>query len=127
MNSSVGIFWGIPGPDHSWEILVDATPIAKAEPYGDFLTHPRGHYDVWSKWQKQSVHELSRRSVATAIAHHEYEDFPRGRIVYNIKTASFIVYADRRLQFPDMVIRIASVFGLARGTFIIRSDAHYRT
>jgi len=61
MNSFVGIFWGIPGPDRSWIILTDTTSLAEAEPYGDFLTHPRGHYDVWSKWQKQSAAELSRQ------------------------------------------------------------------
>jgi hypothetical protein len=127
MNSFVGIFWGIPGPDRSWTILTDTTSLAEAEPYGDFLTHPPGHYDVWSKWQKQSDAELSRQGMPAAILHHEYEDFPRGRIVYHIKTGGFIVYADRRLQLPDVVTRIAGLFGLAQGTFIIRPDAHYRT
>ena len=87
MNSFVGIFWGIPGPDRSWTFLTDTTFLAEAEPYGDFLTHPRGHYDVWSKWQKQSDAELSRQGMPAAILHHEYEDFPRGRIVYHIKRA----------------------------------------
>ena len=76
MNSFVGIFWGILGPDRSWTFLTDTTFLAEAEPYGDFLTHPRGHYDVWSKWQKQSAAGLSRQSMPAAISHHEYEDFP---------------------------------------------------
>jgi hypothetical protein len=65
--------------------------------------------------------------MPAAISHHEYEDFPRGRIVYHITTGGFIVYADRRGQLPDVMTRIADLFGLAQGTFIIRPDAHCRT
>lgn len=43
MTGFVGIYWGIPNPDHSWSILTDKSSLAEAEPYGDFLTHPRGH------------------------------------------------------------------------------------
>ena len=91
-------FWGIPESDHSWTLLIDSTSLADAEPYGDFLTHPRGHYEVWSHWQRRRAAPLAAQSVYQAIACHEYEDFPRGRIVYEIKSGRFIVYADRRLQ-----------------------------
>lgn len=127
MAGSVGIFWGIPKPDGSWTILIDATSLAEAEPYGDFLTHPRGHYEVWSRWQKRRAVPLSGPSISEAIAHHEYEDFPRGRIVYNIKTRQFILYADRRLQQEHAISSITGKFGLAPGTFVVRSDAHYRS
>jgi hypothetical protein len=127
MNGCVGIFWGIPDSRHSWVFLTDSSPLAEAEPYGDFLTHPRGHYDVWEKWQKLSATELHRRAIPPTVAYHEYEDFPRGRIVYQIKSGQFIVYADRRLQHPDLLREIANLFALAPGTFVVRSDAHYRT
>lgn len=124
---SVGIFWGIPEPDGSWTILVDATSLAEAEPYGDFLTHPRGHYQVWAQWQKTRAAPVANRFITQAIADHEYEFFPRGRIVYNIETGEFILYADRHLQQDATIARIASQFGLAAGTFVVRSDAHYRS
>lgn len=124
---SVGIFWGIPEPDGTWTILVDATSIAEAEPYGDFLTHPRGHYQVWTQWQKTRAAPVANRFITQAIADHEYEFFPRGRIVYNVETGEFILYADRHLQQDATIARIASQFGLAAGTFVVRSDAHYRT
>lgn len=124
---SVGIFWGIPEPDHSWTILMDATSLADAEPYGDFLTHPRGHYEVWSQWRRNRTAPVASRSIRRAIADHEYEFFPRGRIVYNTVTGIFIVYADRRLQQETTITAIASEFRLTVGTFIIRSDAHYRS
>lgn len=125
MAGSVGIFWGIPGAGDGWTLLVDATPLADAEPYGDFLTHPRGHYEVWSEWQKRPPRK--GHAVAQAIAWHEYEDFPRGRIVHETSTGRFIVYADRRLQRGPVIADIAAKFALAPGTFVVRSDAHYRS
>lgn len=127
MTGSVGIFWGIPEPDGSWTILADATSLTEAEPYGDFLTHPRGHYEVWSRWQKTRTAPIINRSTVQAIGDHEYEFFPRGRIVYNTATDEFILYADRRLHHEATIARIAREFGLAAGTFVVRSDEHYRS
>lgn len=127
MTGAVGIFWGIPDTKRSWTFLADITPLAEAEPYGDFLTHPRGHYDVWNNWQGLSAAQLTRQAIPQAVAYHEYEDFPRGRIVYQTKSGQFIAYADRRLQLPDLLTEIAKLFALAPGTFVVRSDAHYRT
>ena len=127
MTGSVGIFWGIPNPDHSWSILIDKSSLADAEPYGDFLTHPRGHYDVWSNWQTLNAAALAKDDIPQAVTHHEYEEFPRGRIVYHVKTRHFIIYADRRLQRTEVLSDITNLFAIAPGTFVVRSDAHYRT
>jgi len=127
MTGSLGIFWGLPNVDHSWRILRDKTSLAEAEPYGDFLTHPRGHYDVWSEWQKLDATALAQQAIPQTVAYHEYEDFPRGRIVYHVKARQFIIYADRRLQRPDVLTDIVSLFDISQGTFVVRSDAHYWT
>jgi hypothetical protein len=127
MTGSVGIFWSIPAPDRSWTILVDATSLADAEPYGEFLTHARGHYQVWSRWQRTRMAPVDDRFIRQAVADHEYEFFPRGRIVYNTLTRTFILYADRRLQQKATIATIADEFGLTGGTFVVRSDAHYRS
>jgi hypothetical protein len=127
MTGSVGIFWGIPEPDLSWTILADATSLIEAEAYGEFLTHPRGHYEVWSQWQKMRAAPVARRLILQAITDHEYEFFPRGRIVYNTGTSSFILYADRSLQQEATIARIANEFGLPAGSFVVRSDEHYRS
>jgi hypothetical protein len=127
MTGSLGIFWGIPNTDYSWCILTDKTSFMEAEPYGDFLTHPRGHYDVWSEWQKLNATALAEQAIPQAVAYHEYEDFPRGRIVYHVKARQFIIYADRRLQHPDILADIVNLFCISPSGFIVRSDAHYRT
>lgn len=106
-------FLGHSGVQKSWRLLIDATPLAEAEPYGDFLTHPRGHYEVWSRWQRRHPTPPAGQSISQAIAYHEYEDVPRGRIVYEIKSGRFIVYADRRLQQERTIASIADKFGLA--------------
>ena len=126
MTGSIGVFWGIPIDDRSWTIITDATPLAEAEPYGDFLTS-KGHFEIWSHWQRLSTPAFAKQNIPEAVRYHEYEDFPRGRIVYQVKARQFIVYADQRLQRPEVIKDIATLFALAPGTFVVRSDAHYRT
>ncbi len=120
----VGIFWVVPD-GRGTEILTEATPLAAAEPYGDFLTHSRGHYEVWEAWQRLGPAGLARRGLPAAIAFREYEEFPRGRIVYDTRERLFVVYADRKLQNPAMVARIIAGFGLDGERTAVRSDAHY--
>ncbi|MDR0458003.1 MAG: hypothetical protein LBH10_03100 [Burkholderiaceae bacterium] len=127
LTGCVGIFWGIPSAGNGWTLLADAAPLAAAEPYGDFLDHPRGHYELWEHWKAQGAAAPLEISVAQAIARHEYEDFPRGRIVFDVKNRRFIVYADRRLQQEGTLAAIARQFGLKPGTFVVRSDSHYRS
>lgn len=127
MTGSVGIFWSIPGPNYSWIVLIDASSLAEAEPYGDFLTHPRGHYEVWNDWQQRRAAPSAVQSIFQEIAGREYEDFPRGRIVYHIQTGRFIFYADRRLQQQHTIAIITDKFGLTPGSFVARSDARYRS
>ena len=53
-------FSGHSGVQKSWTLLIDATPLAEAEPCGDFLTHPRGHYEVWSSMAKATPYPAGR-------------------------------------------------------------------
>ncbi|POR41346.1 hypothetical protein CRT23_19450 [Methylobacterium sp. V23] len=123
---SVGIFWAV--PDCGRMVLVtDHTTLAEAEPYGDCLTHPRGHHEVWEAWRRLGATTLRRRGLPPAIAGHEYEAFPRGRVVYMRTPALFTLYADRRLQRLETVSELVRLFGLTRQDHAVRSDAHYRT
>ena len=102
------------------------TSLKDAEPYGEFRTHPGGHYEVWSTWQKQRRAPSTDPSIVSAL-NHEYEEFPRGRLVYHTIDRQFILYADRRLQQDRTIAAIAHEFGLEPGSFIVRSDEHYRS
>jgi hypothetical protein len=107
----VGIFWVVGGKP-----LIDSTSLSEAEPYGDHLTHPRGHTEVWEHYQRNGL--VSREM--------EYEESPRGRVMYSTKTQRFTLLADRCiLRDKGMVRRIMSETGLPQNT-TTDTDSHYR-
>lgn len=124
---SVGIFWGVRDRRGPLMLLTDRTSLAEAEPYGDFLTHTCGHYEVWEDWRRLGTAGLATRGLPTLIARHEYEHFPRGRIVFDKTTERFTLYADRKLQAPKILAEIQCVFGLDPARCVICSDLHYRS
>lgn len=124
---NVGIFWGVRDQAGPLVLVTDRTFLAEAEPYGDFLTHPSGHCEVWEHWRRLGTAGLSKRGLPNLIAWHEYEHFPRGRIVFDTKTNCFTLYADRRLQAPKILARVLCAFGLDPARCVIRSDLHYRS
>lgn len=124
IGPSVGVFWQIPDERGQQHLVVDREHLLRAEPYGDCLTHPRGHYEVWNDWQRQGF--LRDRRWPLAILVHEYEDFPRGRVVFHVPSNAFWIYADRRLQRPVTIANIKAAFWLAGETWLVKSDDHYR-
>ena len=119
---SVCIFWRV-----SDYLVVDRSALSDAEPYGDCLTHAMGHYDRWQQWQGLGGAKLTLRGLPKSILSTEYDDWPRGRVVYEIASEIFVVYADRRLQKPGIIAALKAEFGIATATVRIRSDLHYRT
>ncbi len=107
----VGIFWLVNG-----NLLIDSTPLGKAEDYGDFLTHPRGHAEVWEQYQLNG----------TVPPEMEYEEPPRGRVTYNAKTRKFSLLADRCILSRRITVtKIKTQMGLPKDTKI-GGDSHYR-
>lgn len=122
----VGIFWLLRGAGRASVLICDATPLREAEPYGDCLGHPGGHFEVWEGWRRLGARGLAKLGLPSCIVNHEYEDFPRGRIVYQCDERRFIVYADPRLHAPVHRAAISSRFGLDASTVHFALDAHYR-
>ena len=107
----VGIFWLISGKP-----LIDSAPLRQAEPYGDHLTHPRGHAELWEQYQRNGI-------VSQEM---EYEEAARGRVMYNTKTRRFMFLADRCiLRDKNAIRRIMSELKLPRNTET-DTDSHYR-
>jgi hypothetical protein len=108
----VGIFWLFKG-----ELIFDVTPVSSAEPYGECVGHANSHIAFWSELQHA-------RAIPWDV---EYEDPPRGRVVFNLKTKQFIVYADRCIRAkPDAMRKIFRDFSLPTDSAVITSDGHYR-
>ena len=111
-TTSVGIFFGVMFNGFP-TILHDATPVAEAEDYDLCKTHPRGHLAVW---------EASRAALSLQ---DEYDDYPRGRIVFDTSLQLFIVYLDRSLDVPEFRRAVTHYFALPDGGTVFRHDAHY--
>jgi hypothetical protein len=95
---AVGIFWRVNGV-----IVIDRSTLDEAEPYGDCITHAAGHYERWQEWQELGMARLADIGYPDRIASTEYDQWPRGRIVYETPPRRFVLYADQRLQKPDII------------------------
>jgi hypothetical protein len=109
---NVGIFFKIAN-----DFLIDSVPVEEGEPYGDALQYG-GHYDF-----HDSLHPtvpLERRFKG-----HDYDNYPRGRVVYFPKRNEFTLYADPCLT-PDDINRIIDLFSLDGQSVEVTADEHYR-
>jgi hypothetical protein len=120
----VGIFWVVQTPKGDTRLLAVSCPMDPAEPYGDCLTYGPGHYETWAHWRRDQTAEPAMRAIVRA---YEYEDWPRGRIVFDRSRDVFILYAHRKLLTPATIARIETQFHLAADRTEIQSDWHYQS
>lgn len=119
MDGKVGVFWRLGGA-----LIADALPLGEAESYGDCLTHPRGHYELWEAWRADAALRR-RRGIPEGVLAHEYDEVPRGRVVFHVPGRRFWLYADRRLLDGGTVEAVARAFGLPAGGYDLKRDSHY--
>jgi hypothetical protein len=124
VESQIGLFWLLPHTEQGIALLGHAIPLTHAEEYGACLTDPLSHYDAWGA-TKRGRPLLTPLDAITKklIAASEYEEWPRGRVVYDRLRQTFIVYADRQILPHGAVVR--AHFALPEDT-PFRTDPHYR-
>jgi hypothetical protein len=111
-ESCVGIFWLLDG-----KLIIDFTPLSKAESYGNALTYSTGHDDYWSHLQ----------DTGAVPAEVEYERPPRGRVVFDGREQRFHLYADKCILRRRKVVRkIMDAMHLPPGKTSEGRDEHYR-
>jgi len=66
-------------------------------------------------------------ALCATVLFYEYEDWPRGRVVFDRSRDLFIVYADRKLLTPATIARIATHFHVPAGRTEIQSDWRYQS
>ena len=120
----LGIFWLVQTSNGEAKLLAAGCPLDEAEAYGDCLTYSPGHYKTWAQWRRDRTLDPALRALVRA---YEYEDWPRGRIVFDRSRDLFILYADRKLLTPEMMARIASQFHLPAERTEVQSDFHYQS
>jgi hypothetical protein len=107
----VGIFWL-----YKRHLIVDETSLSDAERYGDVSGRPTSHIDHWTELQRN-------KSVLPEL---EYDEFPRGRVVYDNAAQQFILRADACiLRSSKLVRQIVRKLHLPPNTKTERDD-HYR-
>jgi hypothetical protein len=119
----VGIFWLVQTPTGEGRLLTAGCPLDQAEPYGDCLTYGPGHYDTWARWRRDKSVDPALRAL---VRSYEYEDWPRGRIVFHRASDVFVIYADRKLMTPAMITP-STQFHLPEERTEIQSDFHYQS
>lgn len=107
----VGIFWLVNG-----KLVMDSTSLSISEDYGGFKIHPADHCSVWERLQRSGA----------VPAGMEYEECPRGRVMYDTKARRFSLLADTCILKNKGVIRdIISKMNLP-GKNKMETDSHYR-
>jgi hypothetical protein len=119
----IGIFWMIFVGDGE-RLLAASSTLNNAEPYGDCLTFGPGHHEIWQGWRRSRELDAAARAAVRAYG---YEDWPRGRIVFDRVQDRFNLYCDRKLMRPATIERIQQRFGLPAGRTAIEADLHYQS
>ncbi len=121
---SVGIFWFVADTAGATRLLALGHALSAAEPYSDCLTFPDGHAEVWEAWRRRDL-PLPVAASRPIVAATEYDEWPRGRVVFDTATGRFVIYADRQLPAPARVARVISAFALPPGRTIVGADPHF--
>jgi hypothetical protein len=120
----LGIFWLVEMSGGEARLLVSGCPVDQAEPYGDCLTYDPGHCDIWESWRHDSNTDPALRTI---VQLYEYEDWPRGRIVFDQERDLFILYADRKIMARKIIERIQAEFHLPADRTEVKGDIHYQS
>ena len=109
----IGIFWywnnEVLGISHSFENSdVDSLGI---------IDSPYTHVDYWAEVQRKY----------NELRFFEYEEIPRGRVVFNVKTKKLIIYIDSNLLYKSKVEKIYQFFDTTAEQAILKKDPHYKT
>jgi hypothetical protein len=108
----VGIFWIYRG-----RLLMTAVPVADGLTYGDAIHSRIDHVKFWPLLQRR----------IKALRDLEYEQVPRGRVVFQGAQNRFSVYMDTKLHSQHTKRLLLKEFSLPRGRTDFLTDPHYTT
>jgi hypothetical protein len=107
----VGIFWLFNG-----QLIFDTSLLSDGEDDGEFIDHPTGHTDYWEELQRLGV---VPRDV-------DYEEPPRGRVLFKKKSGRFALYADRCILKKESAVKqIMNAMRLPARQTDVGTDGHF--
>lgn len=109
-EAQVGVFWRLKG-----KLIIDSTPLSRAERYADALTHAKGHSRCWSELQ----------AAGSVPADVDFDEVSRGRVTYDPVRDQFLLLRDPCI--PAKAIRdVIRTMHLPRAKVVVTGDPHYR-
>ena len=123
-GGKLGIFWVFRG-----QLLSRTVSLTEAERRGNRLDSPLAHVSVWPGLV--AAHRKSRPLLSVL----EYDEVPRGRVIFDIRTKTFVVYMDASLfcttgsrtsPVPKVAEALRTTFDLQGRAVRFATDPHYR-
>lgn len=122
----VGPFWVVEEAGKA-AIIALAVPLDQAAPYGDMLTVEAGHLQHWSWLGRRGAAALRAAGLPTAPVWSEYEEWPRGRVLYDGVGRQFVIRADQQLRQPGFLRLVRKHFCIGTEALTVLADDHYRS
>jgi hypothetical protein len=120
----VGPYWFVQDSSGSIGLIAHRCALAEAEKYGDYLTCPHGHYDLWESWRTGAAPE----GMTAIVRDAEYEEWPRGRVVFNFVQRRFTIHGDRQVFEHELQNRVMEYFGIPADADVeFTRDGHYQS
>jgi|LULR01.1.fsa_nt_gb hypothetical protein len=114
--SKIGVFWLFDG-----EVFGETTTLADAQQsVPGLLDSDATHVAVWEKYGNFT-------DSSPILAHYDYQDIPRGRVLYQVRKQRFLVYLDKALMSKEIKSAIAEYFGFTPQQADWKRDLHYTT
>lgn len=114
--AAVGVFW-----IYKNQLFGKPSPLDNGvEGVPNLIDSPDNHADIWDT-------EQPGQKCFPELIHREYQDIPRGRVLFDKRRKKSIVYMDRTLMTATNRRRIAELFELTLEDVIWRKDSHYTT
>jgi hypothetical protein len=112
MTGDVGIFWIDRG-----QLIMAAVPLAEGVDDGLFINGMDDHDPYWETVQRTHTH----------LWDFEYDQVPRGRVLFNKAEHRFYIYLDKVLCKATIKHMIMGHFRLPPAMTIFQTDLHYTT
>lgn len=108
----IGIFW-----IYKSQIYLKTIKVDEVKSINSFMDSDFSHYQVWN--------EISSQNKDFYL--YEYEDIPRGRVIYDIKNSQYIVYSNNDVINSNEAKKlIVEAFHLNKNDILFQYDMHYK-
>lgn len=110
-TGEVGIFWIFDGM-----LIPESIPHTEGEEYGEFVNGKTSHYDFWRSVQR----------LVPKLRDYEYEQIPRGRVIYSRRDGKFHIYGSEQFVKNEAEKQmVLKAFSIAASEAVFRFDEHY--